>query len=130
MDPAEAKGEGVEGATAVRRAQLLILLNSKRLSATHLRRLATAMELPTEAVGDEVRQMIEGRLIAQGREPHNVQVVLGATPTEAFCLQDAEGTFLNVEEDEQPPSEHGSGSHDSESESSESEIHSLKNWRQ
>ena len=126
MDPAEDGRESAEGASAVRRAQLPIPLNSKRLSAAHLKRLATAMELPTEAVGDEVRQMIEGRLIAQGREPRNVQVVLGATPTEAFCLQDAEGTFLNVEEEEQPPSEHDSVTHDSESESSESELQSLK----
>ena len=43
--------------------------------------------------------MIKGKLIAQGREPRNVQVILGATPSSAFSLQDLEGTFLTVEEE-------------------------------
>ena len=64
----------------------LIPLNSRRLSAAHLKRLARALEVPTTATGDEVRQMIEGRLIAQGREPRNVQVVPGTKPSDAFTL--------------------------------------------
>ena len=80
MDPAE--GEAREGAAAAGERdvmQLPIPLNSRRLSTIHLKRLATAIDVPTSANGDEVRQMIEGRLIAQGREPRNVQVVLGST---------------------------------------------------
>ena len=49
-------------------------LNSKRLTASQLKRLAAALEVPTTAAADEVRQMIEGKLAEGGREPPNVQV--------------------------------------------------------
>ena len=52
--------------------------------------------------------MVEGRLIALGKEPCNVQVVLGATPSDAFHLQDVEGVFLTGEEEEHAPCEDGS----------------------
>ena len=42
-------------------------LNSKRLKASHLRWLVTALEVPTAALGDELRQMIDGRLAEGGK---------------------------------------------------------------
>ncbi len=81
------------------RAPLPLPLNSRRLSSAHLKRLANTMGVPTTATGDEVRQMIEGKLPEQGREPCNIQVVLGATPGCAFHLRDLEGTILEVEEE-------------------------------
>ena len=80
-------------------AKLPVRLNSKRLSAPHLKWLAKTLDAPTAAAGDELRQMIEGWLMAQGREPRNVQVVFGATLSSVFSLQDLEGTFHMVEED-------------------------------
>lgn len=124
------EGEGREGAAGGRYAQLPLPLNSRRLCAAYLKRLATALEVPTTATGDEVRQMIEGKLIAQGQEPRNVQVVLGATPGSAFSL--LEGTFLTVEEEmvgEGTTGEHepGSGPQEhGEPEKSEQELQSLK----
>ena len=84
-------------------------LNSKRLTASHLKRIAAAMGLPTTASADELRQMIEGEVQSRGREPRNVQVIVsgvGADSTLELC--DAEGAFLEVEQEE--PLEYGSGS--------------------
>ena len=36
------------------------------------RRLATALEVPTAASGDELRQMIDGRLAEGGKETWNI----------------------------------------------------------
>ena len=38
-------------------------LNSRRLTTNHLRCLAAELELPTEASADELRQMIDGKLL-------------------------------------------------------------------
>ena len=51
-------------------------LNSRRLTVKHLQLLAEVLGLPTQASGDELRQMIEGTLTDKGREPENVQVVI------------------------------------------------------
>ena len=88
-------------------------LNSKRLTASHLKRIAAAMGLPTTASADidELRQMIEGEVQSRGQEPRNVQVIVsgvGADSTLELC--DAEGAFLEVEQEE--PLEYGSGSGD------------------
>lgn len=70
-------------------------LNSKRLTAALLRRVASAMSLPADAPAERLRQLIEGRLIAMGKEPMNVQVlVTGAAETPA--LQDEGGVFLTA----------------------------------
>ena len=53
---------------------LLLPLNSRRLTATHLHRLAAELELPTEASADELRQMIDGKLTETGRDVMNVQL--------------------------------------------------------
>ena len=72
-------------------------LNSKRLTVSHLRRLASEVGVPTAASADELRQMIDGKLAEDGKDTPNVQVVLpSAEPNSEFYLQDEEGTFLTV----------------------------------
>ena len=51
-------------------------LNSKCLTATHLRWIASVLELPTTGAADQLRQVIEGKLETEGHEAINVQVVL------------------------------------------------------
>ena len=51
-------------------------LNSKRLRTVQLQRLARALSIPTSASGDELRQLIDGKLEGMEREPRNVQVVI------------------------------------------------------
>ena len=121
-----AGGDHVEGTSERQRLRLPIPLNSKRLMAAHLRRLATAVGVPTTAAGDEVRTMVEGKMAELGREPKNVQVVLGATPLDAFSLLDADGPFLTVEAEEEAPEEERPELSDAESESSEGELQGLK----
>ena len=116
----------LEGAPNGHCARLLIPLNSKRLTAAHLKRLATALDIPTTAAGDEVRQMVEGKLGEQGREPRNVQVVLGAMPRDSFSLRDAEGTFLTVDAEEEARAEDAPEPSNSESEGSGGELDGLR----
>ena len=47
-------------------------LNSRRLTAVHLRQLAEALELPAVGSTDEIRQAIEGKLQSSGYEVANV----------------------------------------------------------
>ena len=51
-------------------------LNSRRLTAVHLRQLAEALGLPAVGSTDEIRQVIEGKLQSSGYEVANVQVIL------------------------------------------------------
>ena len=81
--------------------RLPIPLNSKHLMAEHLKRLVATLDLPTTAASKEVRQMVEGKLTEQGREPLNVQVVLGTTSHDVLHLQDVDGVFLTMEEEEE-----------------------------
>lgn len=64
---------------------------------THLRRLASSIGVPADAAGEEVRQMIDEKLIEMGQEPCNVQVILGETSRDEFRLQDMSGIILMVE---------------------------------
>ena len=70
----------------------LLPLNSRRLTAVHLRHIAGAMELPSTGSADEVRQLIEGKL-QEEREVRNVQVVLEEASFRQFklSLTDEEG---------------------------------------
>ena len=85
-------------------------LNSKRLKAAQLQRLARALSLPTSTSGDELRQMIDGKLEELEKEPRNVTVVI----TEAECgaerlaLWDDDGSFLDVH----PETPEGEGDED------------------
>ena len=46
--------------------ELPIPLNSRRLTMTHLRRLASSIGVPADVAGEEVRQMINRKLIEIG----------------------------------------------------------------
>ena len=50
-------------------------LNSRRLSTAVLRKIAHPMGLPVSVTGNELRQLIEGKLISTRREPKSVQVM-------------------------------------------------------
>lgn len=77
-------------------------LNSKRLTAVHLRRLAGALGIPTSASSEDLRQLIAGKLEEMGREPMNVQVGLHKTDRGVhLTLRDAEGVIREV--DPSPP---------------------------
>lgn len=73
-------------------------LNSRRLTAPVLKQLAGALDLPSTAPLDDVRQMIEGKLLEMGREPRNTQVLLQeAARGVHVSLQDVDGIFLEAE---------------------------------
>ena len=74
-------------------------LNSRRLTAVHVRQSAKAMGVPTEVATDEVRQMIEGKLAEDEREPRNVEVVMMGEAS--LALWDDNGEFLRAEPEEQ-----------------------------
>ena len=70
-------------------------LNSTRLTASVVSRIATALGLPKASLADS-RQMVEG-LLAEEREPRNVQVELDAGEDGlTIRLRDAGGVFLEV----------------------------------
>ena len=87
-------------------------MNSKRLTKTYLSRIAEKLELPTKASAEETRQIIEGKLLEMGREPHNVQVELEAREedSEFILLRDVDGVFLEIEPPTKEPVEDGTGS--------------------
>ena len=51
-------------------------LNSSRLTLCWLQAIAGGLGLPTNIAQEELRQMIDGHLSSQDREPMNVQVFL------------------------------------------------------
>ena len=80
-------------------------LNSRRLIAEHMTRIAKGLGLPTGATLADLKQMIEGKL-AENYEPRNVQVdvvELGASAT-AIKLRDEGGVILEI-----PPEEESRG---------------------
>ena len=82
-------------------------LNSRRMTAVHLQRLARRLGLPTSASTEETRQIIDGKLSEMGREPRNVQVVIAEPEVggaECLWLQDETGVFLRAELDSEPDS--------------------------
>ena len=74
-------------------------LNSKRLTSVYVQTIARALELPTKGSVAETRQLIEGKLTHDDREPWNVQVVLQECEDgrELVSLIDANGCFLGPE---------------------------------
>ena len=95
------EGESLEDFSEGQRTRLPVPLNSKRLTAVHLKRLVKALMVPTATASDEIRQMVEGKLEEQGHEAQNVQVILGITSHDVFFLQDEDGVFLRIETKEE-----------------------------
>ena len=50
-------------------------LNLRRLTAVVLKRVAKALGLPTAAALDDLRQMIDGKLVEDGEDLMSVEVV-------------------------------------------------------
>ena len=73
-------------------------LNSRRLTARVVNRIACSLGLPKSSLAD-AQQMIEGQL-AETREPQNVQVDIDAgmpEETAVIRLQDEAGVFLEID---------------------------------
>ena len=51
-------------------------LNSKQLNVMQIKRIAGALDMPTGAAADEVRQMLGEKLRSMGHDPANVQVII------------------------------------------------------
>ena len=94
----------------------MLPLNLKRLTTDLLEQLARAMNVPTAASVDDLRQLISGKLEEMDKEPMNVQVVLKeAGRGTCLRLQNKEGEFLEAEPfNEEPPEESGDEEGDSE----------------
>ena len=92
--------------------------NSKRLTAEQIKRVARALDVPTEVAATEVRLMIEGKLRELGREPANVQVLVSASGLslldegEEFMVipVDHDGEDQHEEQESEGSSQDGSGS--------------------
>ena len=73
-------------------------LSSRRLRTVWIRQVAEAMELLTRALLEEVRQMIEGKLVQQQYQPQNVQVVVqGKDDEAAMFLVNENGVIKCIE---------------------------------
>ena len=72
----------------------LLPLNSRRLTAAMVRRLALALDIPTTGSAEDMRQLLDAK---RGHKPMKVQVVVctGADGV-TLCLEDVEGTFFEV----------------------------------
>jgi len=73
-------------------------LNSKRLTTAQLQRIVRGLKVHTTARGDELRQMVDGRLTEMGKQPRNVQVIISWV--ERLSLRDDNGVFLEVDPEE------------------------------
>jgi len=73
-------------------------LNSKCLTTAQLQRIARGLEVHTTARGDELHQMVEGKLTEMGKEPRNVQVIISGA--KRLSLRDDNGIFLEVDPEE------------------------------
>ena len=104
--------EEAEEATVERTRGRVLPLNSRRLTSEIVSRIAKALELPDSGTLEDTRQMVEGKLIARGREPKNVQVVVhvaegGVDPV--IELRDADGVFETIEPDPEVEAEAETG---------------------
>ena len=77
----------------------VVPLNSRRLTAAHLKRIAEALELPVTGATDQLCQLIEGKLeSARHKEAANVQVILQEEQRieMKLSLLDEGGVFLET----------------------------------
>ena len=83
-------------------------LSERRLPLNAIiKRIGTALSVPTTASTGEVLLMIEAKLTEEGRKPPNVIVwTSGPTTGSRVTLEDDTGVFLEVpEEEEEPPAD-------------------------
>ena len=105
-----ARGEGVaaeeSNQTGVGRGEQTMPLNSRRLTALLLRRLADGLGVPIGATQADLRPMIEGKLTESGRDPLHIQVITRSVENGThLSLRDESGIFAEFEppEPENPP---------------------------
>ena len=67
-------------------------LNSRRVTRSQLRAVAEELGLPTRAIGEDLAQIVSGKLTEEGRDSKSVQVVLSDNQE----LADVDGMFLTV----------------------------------
>ena len=70
-----------------------MLLNSRRVTRSQLWAVAEKLGLPTSATGEDLAQIVSGKLTEEGRDPKNVQIVLS---DDQLQLEDMDGVFLTV----------------------------------
>ena len=85
-------------------------LNSKRVTTTHLQLIAQSLGLPTGMATEELRQLVDGKLLGMEHEPRSVQLVVQETTKIELrlLLVDESGVFVRcgpVMRDKQP--DHG-----------------------
>ena len=94
MTEAEPAVSGDRGTDSMASPPVRLPLNSRRLTAAQIKRLGRALDLPTSASVEEVRQMIDGKLETLERHPNDVQVVIESSGT--MALHDEGGEFLQI----------------------------------
>ena len=82
-------------------------LNSRKLTAAHLRAIAEAIGLPSVGSADQLRQCIEGKLQTEREDPNVVVVIREVQTTEQIlALADSDGEFVRT-----PPLRRGQGTY-------------------
>ena len=95
----ESDGEESRGRPVIPSGKV-VPLNSRRLTATHLKRVAEALKLPTTGSADQLRQLIEGKLESDRHvEAMNVQVIIQEEQCveSKLTLMDESGVLLATE---------------------------------
>ena len=89
----------------------LFPLNSRRLTAPILGRIATELGVPSGGSLADTKQMVEGALSERGRQPSNVEVSLLETGEGlAVRLEDKDGIFMEIPPPETEEPTDGAGS--------------------
>ena len=92
--------QSVQGHTQHSRANLPFPLNSRRMKAVYLGRVAGKLGLPSNATANDLRQIVEGKLREMGHEPGNFQVAVEESPTmETLQLLNAYSPIITVQYD-------------------------------
>ena len=68
-------------------------LNSRRVTRSQLRAVAEELGLPASTTGEDLAQMVSGKLTEEGRDPKNAQVVVS---DDQLQLEDERGVFLTA----------------------------------
>ena len=96
MDSVIASGSDGHGGSV--HPPLTVTLNSRRLTTERLRQLGAALDVPATASSEDLRAMIEGKLVETGRDPLRTQVVMQTVERgDHMTLQDETEPFLEVE---------------------------------
>lgn len=99
--------EAREEASERTRARRVLPLNSHLLTASLVSRIVKGLGLPYLAPLDDVRQMVEGKLMELGEEPRNILVTLIESGEGVVIeLRNEDGMFQTIEPELEPEREH------------------------